>query len=153
MMAARKKVLLFVDKSANHPPNTRNVKTVFLPDNCTNMMQPLNLGIISYMTAKYRKALVHKIIAALERKAELKLNVLQALQLEMAAWNLVNSDTVAHCISKAGFGITSHNINVEEDLTDEDRQTVSENQALTFRDFVNCDTDVITTVLQSVEEM
>jgi hypothetical protein len=47
-------------------------------------------------------------------------------------WNLVNSNIVAHCFRKARFGITSHNMNVEDDITDEDWQGVSENQAITF---------------------
>jgi hypothetical protein len=60
---------------------------------------------------------VQKTIAELERKAELKLNVLKA---QVAPRNLVNSDTITCCFRKAEFGITSHNMNVEEDLIDED---------------------------------
>jgi hypothetical protein len=83
------------------------------------MLQPLDLGI-HCMKAKSRKALVQKTIAVLERKAELKINVLQAPHIVMAEWKLVDSDTRAHCFSKGKFGITSHNMDVEEDLIDEE---------------------------------
>jgi hypothetical protein len=72
----------------------------------------------------------------------------------MVVRKTVNSDTTAHCFSEAGFGITNHNMNVEEDLTDEkDWHKVSDNQAITSTDLVNCDTDVVTTALLSAEEI
>jgi hypothetical protein len=40
------------------------------------MLQPLDLDIINCVKSKYRKALVQKTIAALQRKQQLKLNVL-----------------------------------------------------------------------------
>jgi hypothetical protein len=99
---------------------------LFRPANCTSMLQPLDLGIINCMKAKYREALVQKPIAALERKLDLKLSVLQAIHLVMALWNFLNSDTIAHCFSKAGFGITIKNMSVDKNLMDkEDWQKVS----------------------------
>jgi hypothetical protein len=43
------KILLFIDQCAAQPKNTtflQNIKVVFLPDNCTSQLQPLDLGII-----------------------------------------------------------------------------------------------------------
>jgi hypothetical protein len=51
------------------------------------MLQPLDIAIISCMKAKYRKALVKKTIAALDKKQELKLLVLHTLHLVAAAWS------------------------------------------------------------------
>jgi hypothetical protein len=55
-----------------------------------------------------------------EKMAELKLNVLQALLLVTVAWNSVTSDALAHGFNKAGFGITDHNVIMLEDLTNEE---------------------------------
>jgi hypothetical protein len=47
--ALGKKVFLFVDNCAAHPPDTsslRNVKVVFYPLNCSSVIQPLDLGLI-----------------------------------------------------------------------------------------------------------
>jgi hypothetical protein len=63
--------------------------------------------------AKYRNELVQKTIAPLERKQELKLNVLQALHLVAEAWSSVNSDSVVHCFSTAKFRVATFNMNVD----------------------------------------
>jgi hypothetical protein len=73
------------------------------------MLQPLDLGIINCVKSKYRKALVQKIIAALQRKQQLKLNVLEALHLVAKAWSSVTSDTIEHCFSKAAFEVVDLN--------------------------------------------
>jgi hypothetical protein len=76
MGAAGRKDLLFVGKCATHPPNRsflRSVKIVFVPADCTSMLNPLDLGIIHCMKTRYRKALVQKTVTAVERKAKLKL--------------------------------------------------------------------------------
>lgn len=59
----------------------RTVKTAFLPANCINMLQFLwsTSSIIKCMKIRYRKALVLKTTAALDRKTELNLNVLHRL--------------------------------------------------------------------------
>jgi hypothetical protein len=60
MGPSNRKVLLFVDKCPTHPPYTffKNVKVVFLPANCTSRLQPLDLGVIHCLKAKYRKSVV-----------------------------------------------------------------------------------------------
>jgi hypothetical protein len=41
----------------------------------------------------------------------------------------VNSDSIANCFSKAGFGVTTFNKNVEGEQIDEDWKKVSESQS------------------------
>jgi hypothetical protein len=88
MGLSNRKVLLFVDKCPVHPPDTtflKNVKVVFLPANCTSRLQPFDLGVIHCLKAKYRKSLVQKAIAVIERKSELKLRVMQAVHMIVAS--------------------------------------------------------------------
>jgi hypothetical protein len=69
MGGANRKILLFIYKCPGHPLDTdflRNIKVVFFPANCTSHLQPLDLGIIHSMKAKYRKALVQKAISYME---------------------------------------------------------------------------------------
>jgi len=55
--------LLFMDQDAAHPPATRllkNVKTVFVCQNCTSILQPLDQGIIRLFKHYYHKQLARK---------------------------------------------------------------------------------------------
>jgi hypothetical protein len=49
MGAQNRNILLFVDSCAAHPKDTwflRNVKVIRYPENCTSVLQPLDLGVI-----------------------------------------------------------------------------------------------------------
>jgi hypothetical protein len=77
---------------------------------------------------------VYKTVAELQGKQELKLNVLQALCLAAAEWSSVNSDFVAHCFNRSGFGVTTFNKNVDDGQTDEDKKKVPGHEVVTFTD-------------------
>jgi hypothetical protein len=90
IVAANRKILLFIDKCPAHPPDItflHNIKVVFFPTSCTSHLQLLDLGIIHSMKAKYRKALVQKAISYMEMNRELKFNILEAMHMLTAAWN------------------------------------------------------------------
>jgi hypothetical protein len=157
MGSSNSKVLLFVDKCPAYPPDTtilKNVKVVFLPANCTSRLQPLNLGVIHFLKAKYRKSLVQKAIAAIERKSELKLNVMQAMHMIVASWNAVSLATIVNCFRKAGFTATHMppgEDEDEDDVKEEDCRKLS--SEIDFSDFVFCDVDVLTTSRLRVEDV
>ena len=82
MEAQNRQIILSVDNRAEHPKDTsflRNVKVVRYPENCTNTLQPLNLGIIHSLKAYYRKRLVQTSICLMESGKEVKkkINVLE----------------------------------------------------------------------------
>jgi hypothetical protein len=63
------KILLFTDEFAANPKSTTflsNIKDVFLPANCTNQLQPLDLGIIHAFKCHYRKQLIQKTVAVID---------------------------------------------------------------------------------------
>jgi DDE superfamily endonuclease. len=63
MSSQNRMTLLFTDQDAAHPPATRlhkNVEVVFLLQNCTSILQPLDQGIIRFFKHYYHKQLARK---------------------------------------------------------------------------------------------
>lgn len=88
-------------------------------------------------------------IAALGGKQQPKQNVLQALHPVATACSSVSSDITEHFFSKDGFGIINFCKNMKDEIVEE---KVS-NQTVTFTEFVNCDNNIVTTALLSVENI
>lgn len=136
MGSAARKVLLFVDRCAAHPPDTsflRNVKVVFLPPNCTSRLQPLDFGIIHALKLKYRTSLVRKALNAIDQtkprsqnNSKLKLNILQAMNLIMHSWKEISAETIKNCFKKAGFHEIEMVAPVEEVDTSNELQEFNE---------------------------
>lgn len=85
---------------------TPNVKVLFLPTNATSICQPLDQGIIQAWKAYYRKDwlqfAVAECMAEPERNPQTTMNVLQAVQWAISAWEGgVTSDTIARCWLKS----------------------------------------------------
>jgi hypothetical protein len=62
--AKNHKILLFIDHCVAYRNNTiflRNIKVVFLPDNCISQLEPLDLGIIHAFKCHYRKELIQTV--------------------------------------------------------------------------------------------
>lgn len=131
-----KKVLLCLDICAMFPLNSwflRTIMIAFLPAHCINMLQSLWPSIINRMKTTYRKALVLKTTAALDKKKRTTFkSFVQALHLVTAAWNPVTSYTTVHCFSRARFNILDHNLNVEYDENDKDSQEVQKLTSVTL---------------------
>lgn len=93
MKIQKRKILLFIDQCPAHPPicNLENVKVLFFPANCTSVLQPLDLGIIRSVKVNYRKLLMRKITASLDKNEEkrYKANVLDALYFVRQSWDQV----------------------------------------------------------------
>jgi transposase-like protein len=63
-MREKRKVLVFVDNCAAHPPipNLKSITLKFLPPNTTSKLQPMDQGIINNLKVKYRQKLLKYII-------------------------------------------------------------------------------------------
>ena len=59
--------ILFLDKASIHPTSLvdkySNIKFVFLPNNTTSRLQPVDAGIIQSFKSKYRKKLMRYVTA------------------------------------------------------------------------------------------
>lgn len=105
LRSTNKKVLLLLDNCPAHPKVTlSNIKLVFLPPNCTSVIQPLDQGIIKCLKNYYRKLLVMKLIHHLEHTTtSFTVNVLEAIEMIATAWMRVSAETIRNCFAHAGF--------------------------------------------------
>lgn len=101
----RRTILLFIDNCSAHNrvPNLKNIKVIFLPSNMTSVVQPMDMGIIKNLKTFYRQKLVVHILAAIEAKKELKVDLLLASRILKESWNKVQPETIQQCFKKAGF--------------------------------------------------
>ncbi|XP_049941629.1 tigger transposable element-derived protein 6-like [Schistocerca serialis cubense] len=164
MGSVARKVLVFVDRCVAHPPDVsflRNVKVIFLPTNCTSHLQPLDLGITHALKVTYRTALVKKALNLMDQRkpgsqqsSQLKLNILQAMNLIIYTWREVSAETIKNCFTKAGFCENEMAAPVEDVASDlQEFQELIASDSATFEDFVAVDDNVETTGVQSIEEL
>ena len=72
MKSKKRSILLFLDCAGCHPESLAepgkysNIKIVFLPPNCTSVLQPLDLGIIKNFKVHYRKLLLQHVIGKID---------------------------------------------------------------------------------------
>ncbi|KAM3936770.1 tigger transposable element-derived protein 4-like [Leptodactylus fuscus] len=108
MGTRNRKVALFLDCCPAHPQEVeglRNVDLYFFPPNCTSKLQPLDLGVIKSLKYNYRRLLVQRALALMERNQldQLKPDLLQAMHFLVASWNKVTPACIKNCFQKAGF--------------------------------------------------
>lgn len=103
LMGKRKKILLLIDNCPAHPSlsNLKNIKLVFLPPNCTSVLQPLDQGIIRSFKCHYRKFVLRKVINNIEANRNCSISLLDAVEFMEQAWRKVNKQTVVNCFHHA----------------------------------------------------
>ncbi|XP_049943290.1 tigger transposable element-derived protein 6-like [Schistocerca serialis cubense] len=139
----------------------RNVEVIFLPPNCTSHLQPLDLGIIHASKVKYRTALVKKALNLMDQRklgsqqsSQLKLNILQVMNLIMHSWREVGAETIKNCFTKAGLCENEMAAPVDDVASDlQEFQELIGSDSVTFEDCVSVDDNVATTGVQSIEEL
>ena len=97
MRKERRNVILFLDNATVHPTSLidmySNIKIVFLPNNTTSRLQPLNAGIIQSFKTKYRKRLMRYVIARINNDllaSEIDIDILQAITWEVSVETIKN---------------------------------------------------------------
>jgi hypothetical protein len=73
MGAQNRYILLFVDNCAAHPKDTsflRNVKIIWYLENCTSVLQPLDLEVIMCYKQLYTKRLVQTAVCLMDEKED-----------------------------------------------------------------------------------
>ncbi|CAB3249172.1 unnamed protein product [Arctia plantaginis] len=149
MKKKNKKILMFIDNCTAYGeiPNLKNIKIKYLPPNTTSKLQPLDQGIIQSFKMHYRKEVVRRFLADVERQTPTTIDVLQAMWMIAKAWNLVTEKTIANCFKKSGFKVTCED--EEDDLPVAELartwQRVQEElhlQETDFEDFVTFDNDL-----------
>ncbi|XP_047098367.1 tigger transposable element-derived protein 6-like [Schistocerca piceifrons] len=137
------------------------MKVIFLPPICTSHLKPLDLGIIHALKVKYRTALVKEALILMDQRkpesqpsSQLKLNILQAMNLIMRSWREVSAENIENCFTKAGFCENEVAAPVEDVVSDlQQFQELIGGDSVIFEDFVSVDDNVATTGVQSIEEL
>ena len=127
MIADGRNDLLFLDNAPSHldilQEGLKNIKLKFLPKNTTSRLQPWNAGIIENVKHKYRKLLIHYILARIDSvnptateiiKDVIILKVIKWIQ---TLWADVSKKTIKNCFGKCGFG--NPNVVADQELLQE----------------------------------
>jgi len=164
MKRQKRKVLLFVDNCPAHADVTKlsATKLVFLPPNTTSVLQPCDQGIIYAFKQQYRKRVVRHMLHCMEQQRDAVIDVKIAIDFMHAAWNAVSQSAIVNCFRKAHFIISPVPVDDEGSvdvddiplamLTDDEWAAVSDG-SLTFDQYVSADDVLLTTEVQSVEEI
>ena len=108
---AKTNTLLLVDNSPSHMVDTQyfGIKIVFLPQNTTSKLQPLDQHIIRGVKMFYHNAITERIWAHVDKdKEELKevMNILDFVVVcenTVDAWNYITDTLIQKIFQKAGF--------------------------------------------------
>jgi hypothetical protein len=121
MTKKKRKIALIIDNCPAHPkiPGLQAIDLLFLPPNTMSKTQPMDQGIIQNLKVHYRKRVLVKFIAAIDKDTTPNINLLDALHLLSQAWNCVTPSTIANCFRHAGFA-QSDSLPIEEDFDIED---------------------------------
>ncbi|KAH7961476.1 hypothetical protein HPB52_009319 [Rhipicephalus sanguineus] len=157
MGAKDRKILLLLDNAPCHPTDTshlRNVKVAFLPPNCTSQLQPLDAGVIKCMKQKYRKFLVQRRLAGMERKQmATKLSVLDAMHYIASAWDAVTQETIANFFRHCGFTRSGGCFSEAAVLDDDEPEFGHLELPGSFADYVGADDDVAVCSAVSLDDI
>ncbi|KAK3082475.1 hypothetical protein FSP39_016336 [Pinctada imbricata] len=113
----KRKVLLFVDNCPAHPvvKDLKSITVNFFPPNATSYVQPMDQGVIHCCKLYYRKHLIERKLAAMDKKQEFNINLAMAMSWLRRAWGKVKKDTIEKCFRKAGF--------INSEMTDDHTET------------------------------
>ena len=152
LQAVNRRVLLFIDNCAAHnlTAEQSNINIKFLPPNTTSVLQPMDQGVIRSFKTHYRRHLVNRLLAAVDRNDNnFKVDILQAINILSIAWREVTPITVANCFRKAGFVKEDNPVDDgDQEINPEDIfwDAVQEEFAIDvpFENYVAVDDDVLT---------
>lgn len=130
-----RKTLMIVDNCPAHPKvdGLQSVELLFLPPNCTSVLQPMDQGIIRVFKSHYRKLCLKMIIEHIDQtgtRPKEQLNVLQAMEFVKRAWTNVSSEAIHNCYLHGfhGSALSAQSQPPTEELTSM-LQSISTNSA------------------------
>ena len=109
MIIQKRSILLILDNAPSHrfDNSLSNIKVVYLPPNCTSVLQPLDQGIIWSFKCSYRKALLEYLIDGVDNECHGNMlkdyDLFKALHFVRRAWAEVQVDVIKNCFQKSGL--------------------------------------------------
>lgn len=103
-----KKILALVDNFSGHKiENLSNIELMFLPENTTSVLQPLDLGVISSFKRKYKKYLSYYIFESYQSNKTIaddivkRVNIFIATNWIVKAWANTSKECIVNCWKKS----------------------------------------------------
>lgn len=85
------KIVLLLDNCSSHPDAALlvkdNVMALYLPPNCTSLIQPCDQGILRSMKCKYRSAFMHHVLLAINNGKDIQ-TIQKEFTLKDAIWTV-----------------------------------------------------------------
>ena len=141
------KIILFMDNAPCHPEDVDGkydqIKVMFLPQNTTSHLQPLDLSIIHTFKLKYYKCLLPHIVSKVDECSSAmeickSVNVLQAIRWTAMVWDEISETTTIKCFAKAGILDSEGKMNaVTSTYSDVDPFADLENKLASVQDLAN----------------
>ncbi|XP_049955054.1 tigger transposable element-derived protein 6-like [Schistocerca serialis cubense] len=80
-------------------PALKNIELFYFPLNCTSILQPLDMGIITNFKTKYCSRLVQHVITNIERNVRnpYSFNVKLTCDTAAGSWNSVQPNVIVNC--------------------------------------------------------
>ena len=156
MIKEKQSIVMFIDNCRAHPVNLSfsNVKIIFLPENTTSVLQPMDAGIIKCFKGYYRTRAARFLIKWNEQNQfgdKLKQNAIQfyqAIEMAVSSWGDVTSKTISNCFRHCGFYRSKCSIEVidneydEFKLIDEQFKRVVKEESVDLETFVAIDNNL-----------
>ena len=140
LKAVDRKILLLVDNHPGHPKGLElsNIEVVFLPENTTSLIQPMDQGIIRNFKGHYRSKLHQRIINSMDLNPDLTLmegqksvSLLDAIHLAAESWDQVTETTIKNCFKHGGFSPKNdeqlnplHDVDIPVDMAPDDFERI-----------------------------
>ncbi|XP_067145249.1 tigger transposable element-derived protein 4-like [Centruroides vittatus] len=149
MAAKNRNVLLLLDRSSSHPPDTERISNInieYFPSDESDVLRPLKQGVIKEFKRNYRRHLIQKWVSLTDRSFKPKISVLDALYFAVSAWDEVEKSTIVSSFRKTKFLR-------RREMGEEDSQChplvpsdiwlrAASSEELQFDHYVSCDDDV-----------
>jgi len=107
MKAENRHVLLTIDNFSGHSIDYEptNIQIEFFEPNMTSFVQPLDAGIIRCFKAHYRKQFCRRAVELdeLGEREIFKIDLKEAMEMAMEAWDAVTPETIKHCWDHTGI--------------------------------------------------
>ena len=115
-----RKILLFIDNFSGHNNNEwnfSNINLIFLPQNTTSILQPLDQGIIKNFKVIYRSKVINRLLAQMDfnEEIEIKIDIKNAIDYTVSSWNEIKQSCVKNCFEKCGFKFDNQSFETNHD--------------------------------------
>ena len=138
LTSVNRKICLIVDNCASHilAYNPKSIKSIYLPPNTTEFLQPLDQGVINLFKLKIRTSLAQRMLCIIDQEPDKDklaevfikaINILDCLTMIDDSWKKLESKSISACFTKAFLFTKNDHELYDSDITNsEDFSSIDE---------------------------